>query len=133
MAAVLRPPGFAPDRAERHNEEVPRARDDGQACMRHVTAEDDGRACGRRECERGREPVLLVVFMERLALDDFAAIPVLPPWYVVADPPRRRSLRPKPPNTVACRLNLKFGYIFIGVNGSRRVLTGRVARVGACR
>ena len=45
--------------AERHNEEVPRARDDGQACMRHVTAEDDGRACGRRECERGREPVLL--------------------------------------------------------------------------
>ena len=39
--------------------------------MRHVTAEDDGRACGRRECERGREPVLLVVFMERLALDDF--------------------------------------------------------------
>jgi hypothetical protein len=57
--------------AERHNEEVPRARDDGQACMRHVTAEDDGRACGRRECERGREPVLLVVFMERLALDDF--------------------------------------------------------------
>lgn len=58
--------------AERHNEEVPRARDDGQACMRHVTAKDDGRACGRRECERGREPVLLVVFMERLALDDFA-------------------------------------------------------------